>query len=266
MTADLHDTLGTVREAGRLTDRDLDAMLRSDDVAVLGLIGGTARRTLAGAGEPTRAKFVEWRPDQPIPTDETRVIVVGAAGIETAEHGLAQLVGASVLGRWLDPTDLARLAWTTDGGARPPGVRRTLARLVAAGLTGLTERGGESLTGAGSLSGDEWTGLIREAHRHRLATVAGLRIGPADEPRATLDHLARLRAFQEETSGFAAVCLSAEPGVGAVAWLRGVAAARGYLDNIPSVEIDPAGLAPMLVQLALRGGADGLRLRQVIAR
>jgi len=155
------------------------------------------------------------------------------------------------------------------------GVAEVLARLKAAGLTGLPGGGAEIFNPEvrrricpRKISGDEWLSVHRQAHRAGLPTNATMLYGHVESPADRVDHLLALRRLQDETGGFAAfiplafhpagTALPDLPGPTACESLRTIAVSRLLLDNVPHVKAFWIMLTPDVAQLALRFGADDL--------
>ena len=150
-----------------------------------------------------------------------------------------------------------------------------LARLKAAGLTGLPGGGAEIFdpevrrrVAPRKIGGAEWLAVHREAHRLGLPTNATMLYGHVESPAHRVDHLLALRRLQDETGGFAAFIplpfhpegthLADLPGPTAVDDLATMAASRLLLDNVPHVKAFWIMLTPDLAQVALRFGADDI--------
>jgi aminodeoxyfutalosine synthase len=154
-------------------------------------------------------------------------------------------------------------------------VSEALARLKAAGLTGLPGGGAEIFDPAvrrriapRKISGTEWLDVHRQAHRLGLPTNATLLYGHVESHAHRVDHLLALRDLQDETGGLAAFIplafhpegtrLADLPGPTACDDLRTIAVSRLLLDNVPHVKAFWVMLTPDLAQVALRFGADDL--------
>jgi len=154
-------------------------------------------------------------------------------------------------------------------------VREALARLKAAGLTGLPGGGAEIFDPdirrricPNKISGEEWLAVHREAHRLGLTTNATMLYGHIETRAHRVDHMLALRALQDETGGLAAFIplpfhphgtgLADLPGPTACEDLRTMAVARLILDNVPHIKSFWIMLTPDLAQVALRFGADDL--------
>jgi aminodeoxyfutalosine synthase len=150
-----------------------------------------------------------------------------------------------------------------------------LARLKAAGLTGLPGGGAEIFDpeirrriAPRKLAGDGWLDVHRQAHRLGLPTNATMLYGHVERHEHRVDHLLALRALQDETGGFAAFIplafhpegtrLPDLPGPTACDDLRTIAVSRLILDNVPHIKAFWIMLTPNLAQVALRFGADDM--------
>jgi cyclic dehypoxanthinyl futalosine synthase len=115
---------------------------------------------------------------------------------------------------------------------------------------------------------EAWLEVHREAHRAGLRSTATMMYGHVEQPDDVLDHLDAVRALQDETGGFTAfVPWSFKPGntllekwikhyAGPNAYLRMLAVARCYLDNVPHVQASWFSEGKKAGQVALRFGAD----------
>ena len=154
-------------------------------------------------------------------------------------------------------------------------VREVLARLREAGLRTLPGGGAEILSErvrrriSPKKGGPEaWLEVHREAHRAGLRSTATMMYGHVEQPDDVLDHLETVRALQDETGGFTAfIPWSFKPGntllekwirhyAGPNAYLRMIALARCYLDNVPHVQASWFSEGKKTGQIALHFGAD----------
>jgi cyclic dehypoxanthinyl futalosine synthase len=138
----------------------------------------------------------------------------------------------------------------------------TLQRLERAGLATLDG------AGAGMLRdlANDWIRIHRAAHTLGLPTVAELVIGQGEELADRVSHLEALRALQRETGGFVALMVSVHHGVSAEArreeeatatdYLKTLAVARLFVEEIEHVQGDWRVQGPKVLGLALRFGAD----------
>jgi cyclic dehypoxanthinyl futalosine synthase len=115
---------------------------------------------------------------------------------------------------------------------------------------------------------DEWLGVMRAAHRIGFRTTATMMYGHLEEDVDLVEHLARLRALQDETGGFFAfIPWSFKPGrsplsrrvpqeAGPGRYLRILAVARLFLDNVLHVQASWFSEGEKAGQLGLHFGAD----------
>jgi cyclic dehypoxanthinyl futalosine synthase len=115
---------------------------------------------------------------------------------------------------------------------------------------------------------EAWLEVHREAHRAGLRSTATMMYGHVEQPDDVLDHLDAVRALQDETGGFTAfIPWSFKPGhtllekwikhyAGPNAYLRMLALARCYLDNVSHVQASWFSEGKKAGQIALHFGAD----------
>ena len=161
--------------------------------------------------------------------------------------------------------------------ARHYGMRHAevLDRLVSAGLGSLPGGGAEIFHPevrericADKATADEWLEVHRIAHRLGLRSNATMLYGHIETFAHRVDHLARLRALQDETGGFQAfIPLAFHPdGNGmrnlpaptAMDDLRTLAVSRLFLDSFDHVKAYWVSLGPDVAQIALACGADDI--------
>jgi cyclic dehypoxanthinyl futalosine synthase len=109
---------------------------------------------------------------------------------------------------------------------------------------------------------------MREAHRLGISSTATMMYGHVEEPEDVLDHLDAVRELQDVFGGFTAfVPWSFKPGntllekwikhyQGPNAYLRMLAVARLYLDNVAHVQASWFSEGKRTGQIALHFGAD----------
>jgi aminodeoxyfutalosine synthase len=154
-------------------------------------------------------------------------------------------------------------------------VREVLQRLRAAGLDSLPGGGAEIFAPRvrqhicpNKCNAEEWLDVHRTAHHMGLRSNCTMLYGTVETPEERLDHLLRLRALQDETSGFQAFiplafhpdnnALSHLPAPSVVDDLRVCAVARLLLHNIPHIKAYWVSLGIKTAQTALWFGADDL--------
>jgi len=118
------------------------------------------------------------------------------------------------------------------------------------------------------ISGEDWLGIHKTAHRLGIRTNATLLYGHIETDEQRVAHLLKLRELQDETQGFLAfVPLAYNPEHSA---LRGVKEASGFLgmkmlsisrlllDNIPHIKVHWSATDMKFAQAALSFGADDI--------
>jgi cyclic dehypoxanthinyl futalosine synthase len=152
-------------------------------------------------------------------------------------------------------------------------IRQVIERLIAAGLDSIPGGGAEILDdeiryqiSPLKCSTDTWLEVMREAHGLGLRTTATMVFGFGEQPRHIVSHFERLRALQDETSGFTAfICwpfqaegtrLKLRDDTTAMRYLRVFALSRLYLDNFPSLQVSWPTMGPEVGQVALRFGGN----------
>jgi cyclic dehypoxanthinyl futalosine synthase len=150
-----------------------------------------------------------------------------------------------------------------------------LDRLIAAGLDSIPGGGAEILVDRvrkllncyGKATADEWLDVMRQAHLKGLRTTATMMYGHVETVEERIEHMARLRAVQDETGGFTAfITWSYQPehtelGGGeatGVEYLRMLALARIFLDNFPSLQASWVTQGGKVGQLSLAFGANDM--------
>ena len=171
--------------------------------------------------------------------------------------------------RGFSPVELFRLA-RKEGMPLP----ELLAAPKAAGLASEPGAGAEILTdrmrkilSPKKLSGEEWCAVMGECHRQGLPGSCNIVFGSVETPEDIGEHLSLIRDQQDRTGGF----LSFIPWVfqpqtkkftvrHVQGWeyLRLVAVARLFLDNIANIEVSVLGMGRDLGELALRAGANDI--------
>jgi len=152
-------------------------------------------------------------------------------------------------------------------------IRAVIERLVAAGLDSIPGGGAEILDdeirhaiSPLKCSTDTWMEVMREGHALGLRTTGTMVFGFGEKPAHLVNHLERLRALQDQTSGFTAfICwpfqaegtrLKLRDDTTAMRYLRIFALARLYLDNFPSLQVSWPTMGPEVGQVALRFGGN----------
>jgi aminodeoxyfutalosine synthase len=156
--------------------------------------------------------------------------------------------------------------------------RDVLIAMKEAGLTSLPGGGAEVFSTAvratiaeRKLTGEEWIRVHRVAHELGIPTNCTMLYGHVETAQDRIDHLAMLRALQDETAGFLTyIPLAYHPdhnelgeemgrvGTATTGYedLKNIAVGRLYLDNIPHVKTHWPMVTPFLSQIALSFGCD----------
>ncbi len=153
-------------------------------------------------------------------------------------------------------------------------VQETLQRLVAAGLDSLPGGGAEILddevrkrVSPFKITTRQWLDVMEKAQRMGLGTTATMVVGMGETYQQRINHFRVIRELQDRTSGFRAFIMwTFQPGnteLGgekASAWdyLRTLALARLYLDNITHLQGSWVTQGQSIGQLTLAFGADDL--------
>ena len=155
-------------------------------------------------------------------------------------------------------------------------IRETLWVLRDAGLDSMPGGGAEILTdrvrqrlSPRKIDSARWLKVMEEAHSMGMRTTATMMFGSLEEPAEIIEHLHRLRELQDKTCGFTAfIPWPFQPGntayegkiapASAVEYLRVLALARIYLDNIENIQASWVTQGLKLAQVALRFGANDL--------
>lgn len=154
-------------------------------------------------------------------------------------------------------------------------IDETLARLKAAGLATIPGGGAEILVeevrdkiSPLKTSSDEWVDIMRRAHKLGIRSSATMVYGHVESVRDRVAHLRRLRDLQDETGGFTAfICWSMQmpntelshlPPTAGHEYLRTLAIARMYVDNIPNIQSSWVTQGDKIGQLALFFGANDM--------
>ena len=170
-------------------------------------------------------------------------------------------------------------------------LRDVLLRLREAGLDTIPGGGGEILVervrqkiGRGKAATDEWLAVMRAAHQLGMKTSCTMMFGHIETIPERIEHLRRLRDLQDETGGFTAFIhwpfqpentplgrwkrpppdYDGSPDgkhlflADAHEYLKLLALARLYLDNIPNIQSSWVTMGPKIGQLALFFGANDM--------
>lgn len=154
-------------------------------------------------------------------------------------------------------------------------VEDALKRLNAAGLHSIPGAGGEILVDRVRKiiapykdTTDEWLRCMRTAASLGIRSTASMMFGHVETLEDRVEHLGRIRDLQDECSPFRAFIawsfqpedtdLLIERKASSFDYLRTVAVARLFLDNIPNLQVSILTQGPKIAQLALGYGANDL--------
>lgn len=154
-------------------------------------------------------------------------------------------------------------------------IRETLSRLHAAGLDSLPGGGAEILVdrvrhdvSPKKIPVDRWFEVHETAHSLGLESTATMVFGLGETLDERIDHLERVRALQDRTAGVRAFIpwsftpyrseMASSDTPGGVDYLRTMAVARLYLDNVRHLHCGWLTEGRKLAQMALRFGANDL--------
>jgi len=155
------------------------------------------------------------------------------------------------------------------------GYPEILSQLKDAGLDNINGGGAEvfaerfrKIVCPNKVTADQWLAIHEEAHRQGIASNATMLYGTIETPRERVEHMAMLRALQDETGGFNCfIPLAYQPKLArsgsksettGVDDLKTIAISRLMLDNFPHIKAYWIDLGPKLAQVALQMGADDL--------
>lgn len=152
-------------------------------------------------------------------------------------------------------------------------VEESLTRLKAAGMHSIPGAGGEILVDRVRKiiapykdTTDEWLACMRTASKLGLKSTASMMFGHVETLEDRVEHLQRIRDLQDECAPFRAfIAWNFQPEdtklpiprkASGFDYLRTVAIARIFLDNIPNLQVSILTQGPKIAQLALGYGAN----------
>lgn len=152
-------------------------------------------------------------------------------------------------------------------------LRDALARLKDAGLHSIPGAGGEILVDRVRKiiapykdTTDEWLACMRTATELGLRSTASMMFGHVETLEERVEHLSRIRNLQDECAPFRAFIawnfqpeetnLPIEHKASGLDYLRTIAVARIFLDNIDNLQVSILTQGPKIAQLALGYGAN----------
>ena len=158
-------------------------------------------------------------------------------------------------------------------------VEEVLKRLHAKGLASIPGAGAEILNdrvrdiiAPRKIDADVWVDVHRKAHKLGIKSTATMMYGTVESDEEILEHFERVRNLQDETGGFRAFIMwsfqsqNTElariipdlPKPSSNRYLRLLAVARLFLDNIPNIQSSWVTQGPYIGQMALMFGANDL--------
>lgn len=151
-------------------------------------------------------------------------------------------------------------------------IAETIKRLVAAGLDSIPGGGAEILddearknVSPNKINSAAWLSVMEEAHKQGLKTTATMMFRKKDAAEIIVGHFDKIRSLQDKTGGFTAfIPWPFQPGnselddeaVTAVEYLRVLALARIYLDNIPNIQVSWVTQGAKVAQIGLYFGGN----------
>jgi len=158
-------------------------------------------------------------------------------------------------------------------------VEEVLTRLKAKGLASIPGAGAEILSdkvrdiiAPRKIDSDIWIDIHRKAHKLDIKSTATMMYGTIESDEDIIDHFDMVRNLQDETGGFRAFIMwsfqsqNTElarlipdlPKPSSNRYLRLLAVARLYLDNIQNIQSSWVTQGPYIGQMALKFGANDL--------
>ncbi len=151
-------------------------------------------------------------------------------------------------------------------------VAETIKRLRAAGLDSIPGGGAEILddearknVSPNKINSAAWLSVMEEAHKQGLKTTATMMFRKQDAAEIIIGHFDKIRSLQDKTGGFTAfIPWPFQPGnseldddsVTAIGYLRVLALARIYLDNIPNIQVSWVTQGAKVAQIGLFFGGN----------
>ncbi|RJQ55414.1 MAG: dehypoxanthine futalosine cyclase [Actinobacteria bacterium] len=153
-------------------------------------------------------------------------------------------------------------------------VKETLRRLRDSGLDSLPGGGAEILVdevrhkiSPNKISSRPWMEVMRAAHEIGMKTTATMMFGSIESYADRVEHMRLIRDLQDGTAGFRAfIGWTYQPGhtqlggetASGLDYLKTLAIARLYLDNVENIQASWVTQGPKIGQLALAFGANDL--------
>jgi len=158
-------------------------------------------------------------------------------------------------------------------------VEEVLQRLKAKGLSSIPGAGAEILSdkvrdiiAPKKIDSDVWVDIHRKAHKLDIKSTATMMYGTVESDEDIIEHFDMIRNLQDETGGFRAFIMWSFQGQNTELlkqipdmdkpssnrYLRLLAVARLYLDNVPNIQSSWVTQGPYIGQMALMFGANDL--------
>jgi len=158
-------------------------------------------------------------------------------------------------------------------------VQEVLKRLKAKGLASIPGAGAEILSdkvrdviAPKKIDSDVWIDIHRQAHKLDIMSTATMMYGTIESDEDIVEHFDMVRRLQDETGGFRAFIMWSFQSANTELlkmfpdmkkpspnrYLRLLAVARLYLDNVPNIQSSWVTQGPYIGQMALRWGANDL--------
>ena len=158
-------------------------------------------------------------------------------------------------------------------------IQEVLSRLKVKGLASIPGAGAEILSdkvrdiiAPKKIDAEVWVDVHRQAHKLDIMSTATRMYGTVETDEDIIDHFEMVRNLQDETGGFRAFIMWSFQGKNTELlalipdmekpssnrYLRLLAVARLYLDNVPNIQSSWVTQGPYIGQMALRFGANDL--------
>ena len=158
-------------------------------------------------------------------------------------------------------------------------IQEVLSRLKVKGLASIPGAGAEILSdkvrdiiAPKKIDSEVWVDVHRQAHKLDIMSTATMMYGTVETDEDIIDHFDMVRELQDETGGFRAFIMWSFQGTNtdllrlipdmdkpsSNRYLRLLAVARLYLDNVPNIQSSWVTQGPYIGQMALRFGANDL--------
>jgi len=158
-------------------------------------------------------------------------------------------------------------------------IQEVLSRLKVKGLASIPGAGAEILSdkvrdiiAPKKIDAEVWVDVHRQAHKLDIMSTATMMYGTVESDEDIVKHFDMVRTLQDETGGFRAFIMWSFQGKNTELlakipdmekpssnrYLRLLAVARLYLDNVPNIQSSWVTQGPYIGQMALRFGANDL--------